>query len=83
MIACFLSAELTSDRFGPAIRSALTANGHPESLLTHPDLSNTSDNAARRAMLALTRGYGEKRELFDATFPASVTWTRAVLTPPN
>jgi hypothetical protein len=81
MIACFLSAELTSDRFGPQIRSALAAIGHPESLLTHPDLSNADQNAARRALLAETRGYGENRELFDETFPTKVTWTRAVLTP--
>ena len=81
MIACFLSAELTSTRFGPAIQTALAANGQPESLLTYPDLSDADENAARRALLALTRGYGEHRELFDGTFPASVTWTRAVLTP--
>ena len=81
MIACFLGAELTSERFGPEIRAALAANGHPESLLTHPDLSDANENAARRGLLALTRGYGEHRELFDGTFPASVTWTRAVLTP--
>jgi hypothetical protein len=81
MIACFLAAELTSERFGPAIRSALAANGHSESMLTHPDLSNADQNAARRALLAETRGYGENRELFDETFPTKVTWTRAVLTP--
>jgi hypothetical protein len=49
MIACFLGTELTSTRFGDAIRSALAANGQPESLLTHPDLSDTNENAARRA----------------------------------
>jgi hypothetical protein len=80
MIACFLGAELTSTRFGPAIQAALAANGHPTSLLTHPDVSNANENAAR-ALLALTRGYGEHRELFDGTFPAKVTWTRAELTP--
>jgi hypothetical protein len=81
MIDCFLGAELTSERFGPEIRSARAANGHPESLLSHPDLSDANENAARRALLALTRGHGEHRELFDDTFPANVTWTRAVLTP--
>jgi len=81
MIACFLGAELTSERFGPEIRSALAANGHPESLLTHPDFTDAAANAARRAVLAATRGYGENRELFDESFPAKVTWTKAVLTP--
>jgi hypothetical protein len=80
MIACFLGAELTSERFGPEIRSALATNGNPESLLTHPDLTDAAANAARRAVLAATRGYGEHRELFDV-FPDDVTWTRAVLTP--
>ena len=63
MIACFLGAELTSERFGPEIRAALAANGHPESLLTHPDLSDASENAARRGLLALTRGYGNQRDI--------------------
>ena len=81
MIACFLSGELTSTRFGPAIRSALRARGWPEALVTHPDLADARANAARRALLAETRGYGQNRELFDGTFPASVTWTRAVLAP--
>ena len=80
MIACFLGAELTSTRFGPAIQAALAAAGHPESLLTHPDLTDAAANVARRAVLAATRGYGEHRELFDV-FPDDVTWTRAVLTP--
>ena len=81
MIACFLGAELTSTRFGPEIRAALAARSLPESLLTHPDLADAEANAARRALLAETRGYGENRELFDSTFPIKVTWTRAVLTP--
>jgi len=80
MIACFLGAELTSTRFGPAIRSALAANGRSECLLTHPDLGDADENAARRALLALTRGYGEHRELFDV-FPDEVAWIRAELTP--
>ena len=51
MIACFLGAELTSERFSEAIRSALAAAGQPESLLTHPDLSNANENAARHGPL--------------------------------
>ena len=42
MVACFLSAELTSERFGPAIRSALTANGQSERLLTDPGLGDAA-----------------------------------------
>jgi hypothetical protein len=79
MVACFLHGELSSERFGEAIRAGLAAGGLPEALLTHPDLGDDEANAARRALLAATRGYGENRDLFEG-FPAAVTWTRAVLT---
>jgi hypothetical protein len=78
MIACFLRGELSSQRFGGAIRSHLLACGQAEQLLTHPDLSDAEANAARRALLAATRGYRENRALFE-NFPAHVTWTKAVL----
>jgi hypothetical protein len=78
MIACFLSGELSSPRFGQNLRSHLTAGGQAERLLTHPDLSDAGANLARRALLAATRGYGENRDLFE-NFPAHVTWTRALL----
>lgn len=79
MVACFLRGELSSDRFGPAIRDALVASGQSEELLTRPDLGDASANRARRAVLAATRGYGENRELFEG-FPARVRWISAVLT---
>lgn len=80
MIACFLRGELTSERFGAGIRSRLAASGHTTRLLTHPDLADAGANAARRALLAATRGYGENRDLFR-NFPSRVAWTRAVLSP--
>ncbi|MRH87907.1 hypothetical protein GFY24_10690 [Nocardia sp. SYP-A9097] len=79
MVACFLLGELSSERFGDAIRSGLVADGLPESLLTHPDLGDAEANAARRALLAATRGYGENRDLFEG-FPADVAWTWAEIT---
>ncbi|MFE2972470.1 hypothetical protein ACFXKC_54830 [Streptomyces sp. NPDC059340] len=78
MVACFLSGELSSRRFGQNLRSHLAAAGQTEQLLTHPDLSDAGANFARRALLAATRGYGENRELFE-NFPSQVTWTRALL----
>ncbi|MFJ2960627.1 hypothetical protein OG896_28590 [Streptomyces sp. NBC_00669] len=80
MIACFLSGELSSRRFGPDLRSRLAAAGQSERLLTRPDLSDARANLARRDLLAATRGYGENRGLFE-NFPVGVTWTRAVLSP--
>lgn len=78
MVACFLRGELSSRRFGRNLRSRLAAAGQAEQLLTRPDLSDAGANAARRALLATTRGYGENRDLFE-NFPAQVAWTRALL----
>ncbi|MET8630019.1 hypothetical protein ABZW30_40930 [Kitasatospora sp. NPDC004669] len=78
MVACFLSGELSSRRFGRNLRSHLAAAGQAEQLLTHPDLFDAGANFARRALLAAVRGYAEDRDLFE-NFPAHVTWTRALL----
>ncbi|MEU6511813.1 hypothetical protein [Streptomyces sp. NPDC046942] len=78
MVACFLSGELSSQRFGQSLRSHLAVAEQTEQLLTHPDLSDAGANFARRALLAATRGYGENRDLFE-NFPNQVTWTRALL----
>ena len=78
MVACFLSGELSSRRFGQNLRSHLAAAGQAEQLLTDPDLSDAGANFVRRALLAATRGYGENRDLFE-NFPPEVAWTRALL----
>jgi hypothetical protein len=76
MVAVFLRGELSSERFGAAVRDALRALGEPERLLTSPDLHDEHANHARQAVLAATRGYGEDRELFEY-FPAGVEWVWA------
>ena len=73
MVACFLHGELTSERFGQGIRDALLASGIPATLLTEVDLNDDQANQARRALLAMTRGYGQDREIFEH-FPADVRW---------
>jgi hypothetical protein len=80
MVACFLLGELTSRRFGAGIRRALAAVGESDRLLTGADLTDPVANQARRDLLAVTRGYGENRDLFK-DFPARVRWIRAVLKP--
>jgi len=80
MVASFLLGELSSERFGPAIRDRLVAMGESDQLLTHPDLSGRRANEARARVLAATRGYGEDRELFEF-FPPGVRWLNARLTP--
>jgi hypothetical protein len=83
MIACFLRGELTSPRFGPGLRAALSAAGLTDRLLTDADLSDETENRARRNLLGTTRGYGQNRDVFDESFPApaDVHWTRAELNP--
>ncbi len=80
MVACFLVSELTSRRFGPAIRRALVAAGESDHLLTAVDLTDPAANQARRHLLTATRGYRENRDVFE-DFPPRVRWIRAVLTP--
>jgi hypothetical protein len=80
MVASFLQGELSSERFGPAVRHQLAVMGEPAELLTRPDLADPQANQARRDVLAATRGYGEDRELFEF-FPAGVQWVRARLAP--
>jgi hypothetical protein len=80
MIAMFLLGELSSERFGEGIRTALDAAGQKETLITAADLSDADQNRARRTILAATRGYGENRDVFE-NFPARVRWVRAMLAP--
>lgn len=57
MVACFLSGELSSQRFGQNLRSHLAVAGQAEQFLTHPDLSDAGANVARRALLAATHDF--------------------------
>ncbi len=80
MVATFLQGELSSERFGPAVRDQLAAMAQPDELLTRPDLADPQASKARGVVLAATRGYGEDREVFEF-FPACVLWVRALLAP--
>ncbi|WP_222432377.1 hypothetical protein [Leekyejoonella antrihumi] len=80
MVAYYLAGELTSERFGEAIRAELAARHLPEDVLTRPDLGDENGNRARRAVLAATRGYGQDREMFEH-FPDDVRWVWAQLMP--
>lgn len=79
MVACFLQGELGSERFGQGIRDALVACGRAETLVSQPDLGDEQENKDRRRVLAVTRGYGEDREIFEH-FPLKVRWVWARLT---
>ena len=81
MVSCFLRGELTSDRFGSGVRSALASAGLSEHVLLDADLTDRVENEARGDLLGVTRGYGQDRELFDRGFPSDALWTWAELDP--
>jgi hypothetical protein len=79
MVATFLAAEVTSERYGPRIRQILARLGQPRSLAEHPDTSDRTANAVRRRVLAAYRDY-PAGDVFTG-MPADVSWHHAALTP--
>jgi hypothetical protein len=79
MVAAFLAAEATSERYGPQIREILAGLGQPASLAGQPDIRDAAANAVRRQVLAACRGY-PAAGVFTG-LPADVAWYRAALTP--
>jgi hypothetical protein len=79
MIAVFLAAEASSERYGPQIREILSSLGQPFAIAQHPDTSDEGANAMRRHVLAAYRGYPDG-DVFTG-MPADVTWHHAALTP--
>ena len=79
MVAIFLAAEVSSERYGPQIAEILAALGQPPSVAAHPDTRDAAANAVRRQVLAAYRGY-PSGGVFTG-MPADVTWQHAALTP--
>ncbi len=79
MIAVFLAAEVTSERYGPQIRAILTGLGQPPGIAGHPDTRDDAANAIRRQVLAAYRSY-PAGDVFTG-MPADVAWHHAALTP--
>ena len=79
MVAVFLAAEVTSERYGPQIREILTRLGQPLSVVERPDTSHEAANTVRRQVLAGYRGY-PAGDVFTG-MPADVRWHHAALTP--
>lgn len=80
MIAEFLRGELTSPRFGPALRERLARAGVDVEILERPDLTSATDNARRMALLRDYRGPGGAAPLLEG-LPEGIAWERARLTP--
>jgi hypothetical protein len=82
MVALVLRQELTSDRFGPTIRDLMRAERIARRTISHPDLASAAENAQRRRLLALHRGYGTDNDRYLSGFPTeSVRWEWAALSP--
>jgi len=79
MIAAFLTAEITSQRYGPHIREILAGLGQPSGVAERPDTTDDAANTVRRQVLAAYRSY-PSGDVFTG-MPADVTWQRAALTP--
>jgi hypothetical protein len=79
MIAVFLQTELNSVRFRRDIEAYLQQEWVDPRMLHAPDWCNAQENALRRAILGMHRGYG-RNEGYFISFPADVRWERVTLT---
>jgi len=79
MVAVFLAAQLTSERYGPQITQFLARLGHHPGIIGQPDTRDEAANAARRQVLAGYRDY-PSGDVFTG-MPADVRWHHAALTP--
>lgn len=76
MVATFLKAEYSSERFSNDVKQAMSARDVTESIVTNPDLSNEHDNQLRAKLLGDYRGYKRNSKIFKG-FPDNLTWYRA------
>lgn len=72
MILEFLKAESTSERFSGQLKKAMEGLGFDQEIILKADLLNEIQNAQRKKLLGVFRGYGEGRELFER-FPTCFT----------
>lgn len=73
MIAKFLQAEINSPRFSAQINKQLAMQQLVANIITDPDTTNATENAARRQILDSYRDFSNRKELF-AVFPQQVDW---------
>lgn len=73
MIAIFLKAEINSTRFCDKLKLHIQQEKIDSQIVQEPDWHNASENAIRRKLLGVYRGYGENRDYFPG-FPIDVRW---------
>lgn len=74
MILEFLKAESTSERFSEKLEKAMVDLGFDEEIITKADLQSELQNAQRKKLLGVFRGYGEGRELFERFPTRFIEW---------
>lgn len=79
MVATFLAAEVTSERYGPQITEILSRLGQSRGIVERPYTRDETANAVRRQVLAAYRDY-PTGDVFTG-MPADVRWYYAALTP--
>jgi hypothetical protein len=79
MVAVFLAAEVTSERYSPQVTEILARLGQPRGIVEQPDTRDETASALRRQVLAAYRGY-PAGDVFTG-MPADVRWHHAALTP--
>lgn len=81
MILAYLQAEINSPRHGKHYQDPIDLlNIDCSALVANPDRNSAADNAARRRLLGLVRGYGGDCALFTG-FPTNVRWRHVELEP--
>lgn len=79
MIAVYLQTEANSSRFRADIEAFARQERNDPRILHVPDWRNAQENANRRGILGMHRGYGRNEGYFKG-FPAEVCWERVTLT---
>lgn len=81
MVLAFLQAEVESPRYRHYLaRAAQRLGVDVRSLVSSADIHDAQQNAERRALLGLFRGY-ERNTLLFPGFPADVSWRWVSVTP--
>ena len=78
MIAIYLHTELYSARFRQKLEMHMQQEKIDSRIIQEPDWQNASENALRRKLLGVYRGYGQNWDYFTG-FPAHVRWERTRL----
>ena len=79
MVAEFLKAEVSSDRFSPQILKYLLSNNLDKDILLNPNLENEIENSHRLKLLKEYRGYQNNQHIFEG-FPHDTKWYLATIT---